>query len=424
MTSSNKKSRNAPRIAIVGAGLGGLATSLFLHRLNLPVTIYESRSQDASDGGFLALAPNAAYVLDQLGLYEELLTQGFAYEEYYFVSARNCSKIGSIYNGNTEQYGYPALRISRHVLRQTLLKAVLSAGIEVNFDHKLNSIDEKPSEVTLTFSDNKAATCGYLIGCDGIHSRVRRNIFPSAPEPTFSGQVGIGGGQVPRNSVPSSIPQPCLILGANNSFMMMPTAPSGSIVNVSATIETHDRTRDEWAELSADKTQLKKMLVERHCGVDSTWPDVVRKSCEDANTDSLALWPFFKAPTLTSWFSSSGHVILTGDAAHAMPPTGGQGSAMAFEDAASLSLCFAKFKDGDVDISDDLAAWQSRRQERIEKIKKFTTTGGDIRKATGGWVQMLVKEWLMWAFFLWRGKEGGYAWIYDHKEKGVSKVAE
>lgn len=101
MSSSEQK---IPRITIIGAGLCGLSTALFLQRLNLHVTVFESRSRDASDGGFLALAPNAGYVLDQLGLHKYLLTQGCAYEEYYLLSARNLSQIGSYLNGSVERY--------------------------------------------------------------------------------------------------------------------------------------------------------------------------------------------------------------------------------------------------------------------------------------------------------------------------------
>ncbi|KAJ9660232.1 hypothetical protein H2198_002738, partial [Neophaeococcomyces mojaviensis] len=79
-----------PSIAIVGAGLGGLALALSLRRAIVAsqITVFELRSRQAHDGGYLALAPNALYQLDQLGLYQTLLPWGCAYEELNFFSGR------------------------------------------------------------------------------------------------------------------------------------------------------------------------------------------------------------------------------------------------------------------------------------------------------------------------------------------------
>lgn len=152
MINSSSASPTTSRIAIFGAGLAGLSAALFLDRLNLPVTIYESRPRDTSDGGSIALAPNAAYILDQLGVYQQLLAKGFPYEEITFLSSRNYKKIATILNGGVKRYGYPALKISRHALRQTLLEKVLEAGIEVKFEHKLTGSDETRRSGSLTFS--------------------------------------------------------------------------------------------------------------------------------------------------------------------------------------------------------------------------------------------------------------------------------
>lgn len=432
MSHPSQHQSKLPHIAIVGAGLSGLATALFLHRLNIPITVFESRSRNASDGGFLALAPNAGYVLDQLGLYHELTSQCCPYEEIYFLSARNLSKIGSVLNGSVKRYGYLCLRISRQKLRQSLLSAVIKAGIEIKFDHKLTRIDEsEPGEVTATFSvgqTSTSTTCTYLIASDGIHSKTRKLVFPESHLPTFTGQMGIGGGEIPRTSIPATLPLPCLILGANNSFLFMPTNPTGTPVTFSATVEAQDRTREEWATLAADKAQLKSTMIDRHCGTKSTWPEVVQNACRSANAESLSVWPYYNAPILSSWISPSGRVILTGDAAHAMPPTGGQGAAMAFEDAATLSTCFAKLSQTsqlssvahNFDLAADLTAWQVSRNERVEKVKAFSARGGAIRKATPGKMQMLVKESLMWGYFHLKGKEGGCAWLYGYRAEGPS----
>lgn len=112
--------------------------------------------------------------------------------------------------------------------------------------------------------------------------------------------------------------------------------------------------------------------------------------------------------------SSTGRVILIGDAAHAMPPTGGQGAAGALEDALSLADTLASVHDKEVAHLDLLRKWESARQERVEKILAFTSKGGDMRKSSVSSFRQILKEWAMWAYFLWLGPDAGLSWIYDH----------
>jgi 2-polyprenyl-6-methoxyphenol hydroxylase-like FAD-dependent oxidoreductase len=91
---------------------------------------------------------------------------------------------------------------------------------------------------------------------------------------------------------------------------------------------------------------------------------------------------------------------------------------MAFEDALTLadtlSALETKEKDKESAPREALTQWQCMRQERVKKILAFTSKGGDMRKHSVSTVQQLVKEWLMWAYFLWVGDEGGLSWIYEY----------
>lgn len=114
-------------------------------------------------------------------------------------------------------------------------------------------------------------------------------------------------------------------------------------------------------------------------------------------------------------------MIVIGDAAHAMPPTGGQGAAMAFEDALTLADALSRLADKDSPTNDEIRQWQTVRQQRVKEILKFTSRGGDMRKASVSTFAQIVKEWIMWAYFLWKGPDAGISWIYNYDTTKIGR---
>jgi 2-polyprenyl-6-methoxyphenol hydroxylase-like FAD-dependent oxidoreductase len=178
--------------------------------------------------------------------------------------------------------------------------------------------------------------------------------------------MGLGGPVATSKlrNVTRQMPLPALIRGQNNSFALMPCSYTGDQVGIFATMEADDRSREEWAKFGADKQHLAKVFHDSHSKA-SEWPEIVKIAARAVEVDNMTLWPFYQVPVLGQWASQSGRVVLIGDTAHGIPPTGGQGAAMAFEDAATLADLIAK---GQAGLKETLAAWESRRTERIEKV--------------------------------------------------------
>jgi 2-polyprenyl-6-methoxyphenol hydroxylase-like FAD-dependent oxidoreductase len=413
--------------------------ALALAKNGISSTIYELRPQTSqSAGGNIALAPNTARVLDHLGVYAGLRPQGFSYEELYFQNGAG-QHLGTFLNGSQKEYSFSALRIHRVILHDELVRACGERGIEVHHGKKFVRVEETDKGVVVEFEDGEKVEGEYLVGCDGIHSKVRDHIRAVTPE--FSGLMGIMGTvdeadlDAMHVAQKQKLPTPCMLFGATGSFAIMPSNFSGSEVGYFATIqEPADRGREGWNALGRDTAQLKSMLADRFTFEGAQYPPLVQELCRKTPTDTLTCWPFFSVPHLKHWTSDAGRVVIIGDAAHAIPPTGGQGAAMAFEDAETLAYTLRDILDVQAHHAhmsleevkairaEKLGIWQRHRLERIAKVLDFTTKNGNQRKATSHLYEQAAKEWLMWAAMKFAGPTGGAAWLYEYNSESVLKL--
>ncbi len=93
---------------------------------------------------------------------------------------------------------------------------------------------------------------------------------------------------------------------------------------------------------------------------------------------------------------------------------------MAFEDAATLADVLTA-NVGDMEsLRRKLEQWQQHRKVRIEKVVAFTSRSGDSRKGSPTVFRQILKEWMMWAYFLVKGKEMGLGWMYNYDSEKIN----
>lgn len=296
----------SPKVIIIGGGIAGPVLALALKQRNISSIVFELRPHSiCREGGYFALAPNALRVLSSIGVYDEIRSQGYNYEGLDFLSSRNLAVLGRVQNGSLKHYGFEALRISRHLVRQALLAELLRQGIEIRYDSKCIQITDNDiyrqeeaghyGGVTVEFANGHVERGDFVVGADGIHSSVRKYIDPAGEsEPQFTRLMGVGG-TVHRSrlsALRADMYLPCLILGKDNSFAMMPATKDGSEIGFFATIQEEERSRDAWTELGSDKEYLSKVLKERHSADNTSWPEVVRQVCLEMPSESLTVWPY------------------------------------------------------------------------------------------------------------------------------------
>lgn len=415
---------NQPHVAILGCGFAGPVLALTLKHRGISSTIYEARSESYTQGGNIALAPNALRVLDHLSIYETVRTQGYNYSELSYDNSEGVC-LGTFLNGSKSKYNYEAVRIHRTIVRDALRDRLKLEGVPVRWEKKCTSLAEKEDKVHISFADGEEVLADFVVGTDGIHSMVREQFAPDA-HPSYSGLMAVMG-HVNRSELPKeafeNIKLPTFLFGASGSFAIMPASFNGNDIGYFATMEAEDRDRHGWAELEKNKDEQKKMLMDRFVDGKSThWNALVQELVKRSALEDLSSWPFFSVPHLDSWFSESGRLIVIGDAAHAIPPTGGQGAAMALEDAETLGFTLARIFSPDFQqgrLVETLSAWSRHRADRIAKVVAFTTKNGTMRKSTPHRYEQVAKEWLIWAMFKWMGEEGGVRWMYSYNTEDV-----
>lgn len=355
------------------------------------------------------LSPNALRVLDALGVYERIRRKGYNFDILTFKDEAG-QTTDLYYFGHEKLYGYKALRVYRQVLVNELLAMVEECGIPIKYEKKFSRVvSESDDSVTFEFADGSIESASLLIGADGIHSKVRRYISPSVV-PKYSGQLAITCA-IPRSKLrmPAGIdyPLPATIMGKHGAFVLAPQDVEGTELLAGTQRVFPERDRAGWEELTSAKNELRDLFQMNM----KDWPDIVQSALEDIDPEKISNWPFYLVPRLERWASTKGRVIILGDAAHAIPPTAGQGVNQAFEDTYTLSLLLSKLS-SKVPLSDALRFWQDYRQERVDKVLDLTRMMNNKRLPAAERAR-LAKESVWRDESATRGEGGQLRWLYE-----------
>jgi 2-polyprenyl-6-methoxyphenol hydroxylase-like FAD-dependent oxidoreductase len=182
-----------PRAVVIGGGVAGPATAMFLAADGWDVEIFEATTKpDDYAGAFLNVATNGLAVLEALRLRDRLLSDAHPAPHMIMWSSSG-KRLGSVPNGPAGDPACGSAVVRRGWLHKVLREGVEDRGIPINFGARLTDITAEPGAVHATFADGRKASGDILIGCDGIGSPTRTYIDPNAPTPRYSGLVGLGG---------------------------------------------------------------------------------------------------------------------------------------------------------------------------------------------------------------------------------------
>jgi len=386
---------------IIGGGIAGPVTAMALQRAGIESVVYEAYDTSAGldAGAFLTVAVNGLDALRTLDVHEPVLAAGFPTRNMEFYSGTG-KRLGEIPIGGTLPDGTVTHTIRRADLYRVLHDEAVSRGIPIEHNRRLVDGGTMPDGgVVARFEDGTEAVGDLLVGADGIHSRTRRIIDPSAPEPRYTGLGNIGG-FAREASVNAGQGIYAMVFG-KRAFFGYTVSPSREIWWFANPPEAREPDR---AELAATTTeQWKERLT--YLFADDATPavEILR-----ATTGDLAGTNQYDMPSVPTWHR--GPMVIIGDAAHAASPASGQGASMAIEDAVVLAKSLRDLPD----IQQAFATYERLRRGRVERVVAHGARSSSGKAA--GPVARVLRD-LMLPVFLKRAAGSGeksLAWMYNH----------
>ncbi len=345
-------------IGIIGGGIGGVAAAVALHRAGIRATVYERASELREVGSGMMLWPNATRVLKELGVLERVVASSGP-NQHFLVRSSTGSTLMDIGLGH---FDVPALCTRRSELLEALISA-LPAG-RVCLGHAFESLDRQKSSVAVHFAGQASVEHDFVIGADGIRSRVRSQIL-GIHEPIYRGYtIWRGLASLPGAVASGSNSE---TWGRGKRFGILGTG--GDRFTWYATANTDCDHADS---SEGRRHDLLRMFAGWHKPVESLIAATEESSILKHGAYDLA--------PLKRW--GEGRVMLLGDAAHPCTPNLGLGGCMALEDALVLAKSFCR------ETTPELALrrYESLRRKRTRHVQQRSLLMGRI----GQWENGLI----------------------------------
>ena len=341
MTADRPAGSNQGReVAVVGAGLGGLATALCLARRGARVTVLERAPGLREVGAGIQISPNGHHVLRALGLGAALEAAGDRSEAVVLRSGPSGRRVARLPLPPTERAHWRLMH--RADLLGLLADACRASGVELRTGVGVARVAATERRPVLETESGERMAPDLLVGADGARSVVR-SVLDGPATPRYAGHAAWRAVVRPLER---PAPEAIVHLFPGRHLVAYPLR-GGALLNLVAVAERAEWVAEGWHE-PGDPDALRAAFADAH--------PALRRLLEEVTETHF--WGLFVHPVAADWGSSC--IALVGDAAHPTLPFLAQGANLALEDAWVL----AAETDEPVSLDRALRTYRDRRRPR------------------------------------------------------------
>ncbi|BEP58719.1 MULTISPECIES: FAD-dependent monooxygenase [unclassified Variovorax] len=340
------------RIVIIGGGIAGMTLAHGLARAGHAVRVIEAGQRTEQLGTGIMLLGNTLRALDQVGLAQDCIARGFAWDSITNRDATGRTlhqqNAGRVYRSDAPA----AIGIMRPVLAKVLTEHAEANGAQLDFGTTVEDFESDADGVSYRLSTGETGRCDLLVGADGVYSKVRTRAFGSQYQPKFAGQ-GVWRYTVER---PAGLEG--MVFWHGEGHQTVGTLPLSEELCYFFSLENsaqHVRFPTE---------RLGELLRERLAPF--TAPEIAEVAARIDGTRHVSFRPLDILLMPQPWYR--GRVALVGDAAHAMTPQMTSGGGMAIEDAVALAQELSQH----ACVPEALAAYCERRAPRVKRLYEIS----------------------------------------------------
>ena len=346
---------------IIGAGIGGLTTAVVFEKLNIDYQIFEKAKGPNALGAGIWLAPNALQVLEFAGVIDNIFKVSNVVDRITLSTEKLKPLADSSQLPAKEKYGFSTVAIHRAKLQLALIEAIPKE--KIHWNKAFAAYKQENNTVTVTFQDGTTTQSQYLIGADGIDSKVRAQLFPKS-QIRYSGQTCWRG--VMKSALPPEY--------KDRGIEMWGKGIRFGLSQLSENETSWFAVKNSEAFQKDDRAVLKNKLLSYF----KDFHPLVNELINNTEINAILRNDITDLKPIKHW--QKDNVCLIGDAAHATTPNMGQGGAQAIEDAYYLGKLIAENP-----TANNFKAFENKRFKRVNSIVKQSWFTGKIANLNTGY---------------------------------------
>ena len=343
------------KYTIIGAGIGGLTTALAFEKKGIEYQIFERAAALNEVGAGIWLAPNALQVLERLDILDTVKLNGNSIDRIT-IGKQDLSPLSdSLQDIIKEKFGFTTVAIHRAKLQKLLFDKIPKEKMFLNKGfHSFKELDSGKIEVF--FNDNSKTETRFLIGADGINSRVRKQLFPES-NTRYSGQTCWRG--VAEMELDEELSHRGFELWGNQIRFGISKIAKNKVYWFAVVLSSPNG--------KDDKVLVKEKLLKMF----ADFNPLVTKLIGLTSVAHILRNDIYDLESMRKWHKNN--ICLIGDAGHATTPNMGQGGAQAIEDAHYLSNLIVENSDENV-----FDLFQQKRQKKVDLVVNQSWTTGKM----------------------------------------------